>query len=57
MTSRDFLYLPFDDELWPLKSDLPKAGVTKPSNEIGRKEQKNHQNLPNNRIQKATKDK
>ena len=45
--------LPFNDEKWPLKSDLPKAGVVKPSIVIKVQEQKNHQNLSENRIPNA----
>ena len=53
MTSIIAKYLPFDDEKWPHKSDFSKAGVTKPSSEIKNEEQKNHQNLSENRIPNA----
>ena len=53
MTSSILKYWPFSEELWPQMTNLLKAGVTKPSYEIKNKEQKNHQNLSENRIPKA----
>ena len=44
---------PFHEELWPEVSKILKAGVVKPSSVINIQEQKNHQNLSENRIPNA----